>query len=172
MECPILPVGSAVTQTLPVPAELAQAIGRALAERGYLATASGTYDPATAQALARFQDDHPVETGADAVLGSATGQSGLRFASCATYAALRLPCTRVRWSVAVWEPILGREAAIGAGAALALAADQGLVNLSCPAPPPGGDGGGGIVSPAGGGMGAVLLLLGLGALLLSRRTRG
>lgn len=135
MECPILPVGSSVTAFLPVPTGVVQAIRQALVARGYRDPGDDRYGPALADELARFQSDHPMETAGDQLLGQIIGAQ-FAFASCATFSALGLGCTRVYWNVGIWEPILGREAAIAAGAALALAADRGIISLSCPAPPP------------------------------------
>lgn len=170
MDCPILPVGESVTQVLPVPSELARALNQALASRGYLSGSLEGYDRVSAVALGNFQRDNPVQTGADAALATITGISHLRFASCATYAALGIPCDRVSWSVGIWAPIIGREAAIAAGGAIALASDQGLLSLRCPvtAPPPLPGGGAGGTAE---GIPSWVWVAGLGALLLARRRR-
>lgn len=168
MECPILPVGAAVGSFLPVPTGVAQAIRQALLNKGYADPGDDRYGPAMAQELARFQRDHPTKTAGDQLIGQAIGAQ-YAFASCATFFALGLNCTRVYWDVGIWEPILGQGAAFAAGAALALAADRGVVNLSCPGSSPSG---GGTTTPTEGGTSPVVWLIAIGAgLWLVKRRR-
>lgn len=135
MNCPILPVGDVVTGTLPADKEFVRQLQQALRRAGEdPGTIDGLYGPRTAAALRSFQDKHPDLTGIDRALEVVDRR--FRYASCATYRALGLGCGSVFCSPAIWAPIVGSEqAALLLCAAVAAAADRGLVNLSCPLPP-------------------------------------
>lgn len=135
MNCPILPVGDVVTGVLPADATFVRQLQEALRRAGENpGPINGQYGPATAAALRSYQDKHPDTTGIDRALEIVDRR--FRYASCATYRALGLRCERVFCSPAIWGPIVGSEqAGLLLCAAVATAADQGLINLSCPLPP-------------------------------------
>ena len=134
MRCPILPVGQVVTGPLQVDPAFVRELQQALRRAGESVPVNGEYGPQTAEALRSFQDKHPDTTGIDRALEIV--DSRFRYASCATYRALGLRCESVYCSPAVWGPIVGSEqAALILCAAVAAAADQGLISLSCPLPP-------------------------------------
>ena len=132
--CPILPVGESVREVLPVPADLTREIQERLKAKGFdPGPVDGKYGPKTAQALARFQDANPEQTGIDRALEIVDRR--FRYASCATLNALGLRCSQVTCSPAIWAPIVGSDqAALLLCAAVAAAADRGLISLSCPLP--------------------------------------
>lgn len=133
MRCPILPVGENVTMTLPADPEFVKQLQEALVRAGQPVPVNGTYGPETARAIRAFQDAHPDRTGVDRALE--TMDPRFRYASCATYVALGLDCTSVFCSPAIWGPIVGDpQRAFALCAAVAAAADRGLIQLSCPLP--------------------------------------
>lgn len=134
--CPILPVGESVKDELPVEKTLVQDVQRLLVSEGLdPGPVDGRYGPRTAGALATFQDRHPGETGVDRALEAAV-DARFRYASCATLNALGVECSRVTCDPQVWAPVIGSEmGALALCAAVAAAADRGLISLSCPLPP-------------------------------------
>ena len=136
MNCPILPVGDVVTSPLTVDQQFVRQLQLALRAAGENpGPINGIYGPQTAAALRAFQDKHPDQTGIDRALEVVDRR--FRYASCATYRALGLRCTSVYCSPVAWGPVVGSEqTALLLCAAVATAADQGLISLSCPLPPP------------------------------------
>lgn len=135
--CPILPAGDSVREVLPIDESLVLDIQRLLVAAGLdPGPLDGRYGPRTASALAAFQDAHPGETGIDRALEAAV-DSRFRYASCATLNALGVECSRVTCDPQVWAPVLGSEmGALALCAAVAAAADRGIISLSCPLPEP------------------------------------
>ena len=145
MECPILPVGRNIVTQVVAQGTFIRQLQEKLIQAGEdvgPGGANGLYGPDTAEALLRYQRAH-FETLPDQVLAQFIPNAN--YASCATYRRLGLCCNRVYFDTSIWTPILGEAGALAAGAAIALAVDQGLLSLDCPGRCVG-EGGGGIVT--------------------------